>query len=253
MKKKVMKGICIAVLTCLVGSVGVFLMTGYAAEAEHVVSASSTSDVVISSGEKYVSFDSVRSDNTALIFYGGAKVDEMAYSQLLYSLSQNGIDCYLVLSPFDLAVFNQKEAESILAEKNYDNIYLCGHSLGGVIASKEAAALGDSVNGMIYLSSYGTDDKLNPQTAILSIDAENDGVLNRERYDSYEKLMTEKGYQFSHYQIAGGNHAGYGYYGVQKGDGEAAISNDIQISETVQQMMDFMILHNQNKETVLLP
>ena len=40
--------------------------------------------------------------------------------------------------------------------------------------------------------------------------------------------------------IEGGNHANYGYYGKQKGDGEATITREQQIDLTISYVKDFI-------------
>ena len=40
--------------------------------------------------------------------------------------------------------------------------------------------------------------------------------------------------------IDGGNHANFGSYGVQSGDGEATIEQDLQIDLTIQSILDFI-------------
>ena len=58
----------------------------------------------------------------ALIFYAGAKVDELAYSPLMAKLADSGIDCYLVEIPFHMAMF-AADAPSWFIEKFDDNNY----------------------------------------------------------------------------------------------------------------------------------
>ena len=71
-----------------------------------------------------------------LIFYPGGKVEDSAYLPLLKELSNNGITCYLVKMPFNLAVFNINAADKIIKKHNEINKwYIGGHSLGGAMAS----------------------------------------------------------------------------------------------------------------------
>ena len=58
----------------------------------------------------------------------------------------------------------------------------------------------------------------------------NDGVINREKLAAVPDVIT----------IEGGNHAQFGNYGLQQGDGTATISAESQQSETVAQILQFI-------------
>ena len=47
-------------------------------------------------------------------------------------------------------------------------------------------------------------------------------------------------YDFTEVIIQGGNHAGFGMYGLQDGDGQATVSNIEQINQTVDAILDFI-------------
>ena len=71
-------------------------------------------------------------------------------------------------------------------------------------------------------------------TEILLVGAA-DGVVNR------EKLEAGRAYAPQHYVeavIEGGNHAGFGCYGPQKGDGPAALTPEEQQAEAVRIIME---------------
>ncbi|MBQ8637788.1 MAG: hypothetical protein IJ468_01310 [Lachnospiraceae bacterium] len=63
-----------------------------------------------------------------------------------------------------------------------------------------------------------------------------DGVLNLEKYQKYLANLPENTTETI---IEGGNHAGFGSYGKQEGDGEASISGSEQIHKTVELLLDF--------------
>ena len=71
----------------------------------------------------------------------------------------------------------------------------------------------------------------------LSIYGSADGVMNREKYEQYRSNLPEA---FTEVILEGGNHAGFGFYGPQKGDGEAAISREAQIDQTAALIADFI-------------
>ena len=49
----------------------------------------------------------------ALVFYPGGKVEPTAYLPLLTTLARDGVDCFLVRMPLNLAVFDQDAAAPI--------------------------------------------------------------------------------------------------------------------------------------------
>ena len=168
-------------------------------------------------------------EDTAIIFYPGAKVEETAYAPLLHELAAQDMDAFLVKVPFRIAFFGKGKAGDVMALHEYDKWYAGGHSLGGVVAAEIAADNPEKLEGLILLASYPTKKIDDGLTEILIVGSE-DGVVNRERLEEAEKFAPER---FIKAQIDGGNHAGFGMYGPQKGDGAAAISADQQIKETV--------------------
>ena len=85
-------------------------------------------------------------------------------------------------------------------------------------------------DGLILLASYVTNDLTHTDLDVISIYGTEDKVLNMDKYNKY-KVNLPDGYQ--EMIIDGGNHAYYGVYGEQKGDGQAKISNEQQIKQTV--------------------
>ena len=180
-------------------------------------------------------------EDTALIFYPGAKVQDIAYAALLKELAANGVDCYLVHMPGNLAIFGVNKAEEILQKygenSSYEHWYLAGHSLGGAMAASFAAEHSDELEGLIFLAAYSTKDLSGTNLRVLSLYGSEDQVLNREKLEESHALMPA---DFTEYVIQGGNHAQYGDYGVQKGDGTATITADEQRNIVTEQILTFM-------------
>ena len=162
-------------------------------------------------------------DDAALIFYPGAKVDEAAYAPLLHRLAESGVDVCLVKMPLHFAIFGADKADRVMERFGYQNWYIGGHSLGGVMAARYAAK--HDLQGVILLASYPIETLDEP---MLLVYGSVDGVLNRERvenaaqYGSVETVVIE-----------GGNHAGFGNYGKQRGDNPALISAEEQQERTL--------------------
>ena len=96
------------------------------------------------------------SDDSALIFYPGAKVEETAYAPILHSLASQGIDVCLVSMPFRMAVLDINSADKVFNSHNYTSWYIGGHSISGAMASIYAAAHSDKIKGLILLAAYST-------------------------------------------------------------------------------------------------
>lgn len=189
-----------------------------------------SSDVVqISDEGNYYKFDS--NGDKALIFYQGALVDEKAYSPLMSTLAQNGIDCYLVKMPYNFAIFNTKAYSKIYEQykDEYTSWYIAGHSLGGAMAEMAVADSLENFDGIFLLAAYGTEDISTSDIKVKVIYGENDKVMNMESLEKYKDNMPK---DYEKIIIEGGNHAGFGSYGEQKGDGKATITNDEQIRQT---------------------
>ena len=186
----------------------------------------SSEEVNITIESNYIYFDG-KENNKALIFYQGAKVDNIAYSRLMYELAENGIDCFLLNVPYRFALLGLNMPDKIINNYNYEEWYIGGHSLGGVVASMYASNH-NNINGLILLASYPC-ALLNDNIKVISIYGSNDKVLDKTSYNNAVwPLHTQE------YIIEGGNHSGFGNYGEQKGDGKALISNTLQQDETIE-------------------
>ena len=88
----------------------------------------------------YLLFESKESAKATIIFYQGALVEEKAYANLANDLAKSGYNVYILKTPLNLPVLSSKKALAIIKEKNLKNVYLAGHSLGGVVACMNADA-----------------------------------------------------------------------------------------------------------------
>jgi len=179
-------------------------------------------------------FDGYGEDD-AIIFYQGGKVENISYAPLLNKLSQNGIDCFLVNMPFNLAFLDINAANKVKNKYEYKNWYIMGHSLGGVAASMYAKD--NNVTGLILLASYPS-NKIDDNIKILSIYGSNDGVLNKKAYNDNKKNFS---INTREYIIDGANHANFGNYGKQAKDNESFIDREEQQDITVNYIKEFVL------------
>ena len=206
---------------------GIFLLTYQHAgdTASHVM----VSDgVVVIFRTDYGYFFDGPSDGQALIFYPGGRVDETAYAPLLHKLAEGGLDVCLVKMPLHFAFFGIDKADQVMEMYDYDTWYIGGHSLGGAMAARYASGHGDTLKGLVLLAAY-TVDEIGDSQKVLLIRGSNDTVLNMKKYDEGRKLIPGNAQELV---IEGGNHAQFGDYGTQRGDGEATISAEEQQKQT---------------------
>ena len=205
------------------------LYTGvyYHADASALAALKSDENVHITQTDYGWLFDGP-SETDALIYYPGGKVEETAYAPLLHRIAAQSMDVCLVRMPFRLAVFGADKAGQVMRKHDYDTWYIGGHSLGGVMAANYAAGNHTGLAGVVLLGAYSVKD-LDEGLQVISIYGSEDGVLNRTRMHEYERCLPADTEQ---YVISGGNHAQFGNYGKQAGDGEASISAEEQQRRT---------------------
>lgn len=246
MKMSLWKKIAIITASVLVVMAGAFFIyTGSYYHAEHPVLTEALAQAdgskgvdITPKGNSYVFTPSDRKPETALIFYPGGKVEYTAYADLMQIIAKEGYLCILVKMPFNLAVFDMNAAEEYM--DTYDTIknwYVGGHSLGGAMAAEFAAKNSDKLTGLVLLGAYPASDLSSSSLKVLSMYGSMDQVMNREKFEAGLKLMPKEHEEF---EIAGGNHAQFGSYGKQKGDGEAVVSQEEQQNTAAKEISGFM-------------
>lgn len=170
--------------------------------------------------------DKVR--NIGYIFYPGGKVEALAYQPLLTKLAEYGITSVLLEMPFNLAVFQISAADKVYNElQDIKKWYIGGHSLGGAMASSYAEKNSVKVSGLILLGAYSVNDTPVPTLAIYGSE---DLILDKSKLTLIDNEV----------EITGGNHAYFGNYGEQDGDGTAGITRDEQQQQTVEAIVQFI-------------
>ncbi len=171
------------------------------------------------------------------VFYPGGKVEVESYEPLLKACAEQGIICIAIKMPQNLAIFGiNKGVDAIKRFPEVTDWYIGGHSLGGSMAAACASNNEDIFKGVILLAAYSTNDITNLD--VLSIYGDRDNVLTKSKYnDNKENLPND----FTEFVISGGNHAYFGMYGEQTGDGKASITNVEQINATAQKIVEFIV------------
>lgn len=176
----------------------------------------------------------VAGEAVGLIFYPGGKVAVEAYAPLMKSLAEKGIICVLLEMPLNLAVLDSDAAEGIdEILPDVERWYVGGHSLGGAMAASYAADHVESLEGLVLLASYSTKDLTNSGLDVISIFGSEDQVLNCQSYEENRTNLPDDAVEVI---IEGGNHAQFGDYGVQEGDGTATIGGEEQLNQTTEKI-----------------
>ncbi len=172
------------------------------------------------------------------IFYPGGLVPTEAYAPLLHTLAEEGILCVALDMPLRLAVLDMHAADGV-AEQHPDitRWSIGGHSLGGAMAASHAAKHAADYAALVLLAAYSTED-VPDGMVVASLYGDADGVMNHEKYAEYRANLPENTVEVV---IPGGNHAQFGDYGPQKGDGQATISAQEQITQTVTALLPLLL------------
>ncbi len=238
--KKIKKTLVISLIIVVAAVLGFYIYTldYYRADSEaQEVAAQEGSSSIIREENLYV-FSPEEESSTGIIFYPGGKVQATAYAPLMKELSDKGYMVVLVDMPFNLAVFDIKAADEVIEEfPEIDKWYIAGHSLGGAMASAYAAESSEKLQGIILLGAYPSSDLTEEDLSLLVLYGSEDKVLNRE---ALEENKSNSPTASKYIEIPGGNHAYFGSYGEQEGDGIATISPEEQRTSTVEEIDGFI-------------
>ena len=218
------------VLSLLVGGGALYFSDYYHADGTAVAATTSTESVEVHAiGGGCLAF--IPKDPVAgMVVYPGAKVEATAYAPLMRLCAEQGVLCVLVQPPLNFALLSINAVQGAMAQfPQVDTWIVAGHSLGGVAASQYASENPDAVDALVFLASYPAADLSGFAGSTLSIVGTEDGVLNREAYADGWSLLPQGATELV---ITGGNHAYFGDYGEQGGDGTATISREDQQTQT---------------------
>lgn len=224
--KKILKYSLIAIAVILVVAVVGFLAWTRIARYPAFPEAAALAQTAQTPQGWYV-FQPEQPADTGFIFYPGGLVDPAAYAPLMKQLSDQGMTTVIVPMPLDLAVFGVNKANDVIAAyPEIQNWIIGGHSLGGSMAAEFVKGNPAAVKGLAFMASYPADStnlSALPLTAT-SIYGTNDGVARNVFNESLNRLPPGTPLVI----IDGGNHAQFGHYGPQAGDGVATITREEQ-------------------------
>ena len=237
MKKKVSK-ISIIFITSILIFIGIFITwanNSYKPN-EEAKKALESNEVVTVTEDKFIVFEPKEKAEKGFIFYPGGKVEAEAYAPLARMIAEHGYLVVITPMTLDLAVLSPNKADDVIESFDYIKTWtIGGHSLGGVMAASYAAK-NDNISGVVLYASYTQGEELKDlDIKTLSLYGSNDGVADLEKVKnatlSKESEVVE---------IKGGNHAGFGSYGLQKGDNESTLTGTQQIETAVKYTVGFL-------------
>lgn len=236
MKKRTFIGLTVAAAV-LLAVIGIWLYTAdyYHAAPDVMEQLSEVEAGTDSSGNWLVSPADGQVCRAGFLFYPGGKVEESAYLPLISRIAEAGYFCVIVKMPLHLAVLDIHAASRIREEyQEIETWFIGGHSLGGAMAQAEVCGNPESYAGLILLAAYGTKDMSAMSVPSRCIYGSQDGVMNREKLEEGKSLMPSS---YEEFVLSGANHAGFGYYGAQDGDGTAQMKPQEQWDQTAELML----------------
>lgn len=219
------------VLNIVLGGGALYFSDYYHADTVAIAAASTSEAVEVRPLERAMLAFVPQEPVAGMVFYPGAKVQPEAYAPLLRACAERGVLCVLVRPPLNFSLLDISAAEgAVAAFPEVHTWLLAGHSLGGVAAAEYLGDNPETVDGVVFLASYPSSDLTSFGGLALSVAGSEDEVLNRAANDEARAKLPEEAQKLV---IEGGNHAQFGNYGEQRGDGVATISWENQQAQTV--------------------
>ena len=174
------------------------------------------------------------------IFYPGGRVDAGAYADSLQAIAEQGILVAVAEPPLNLAVFSPNSATTIIAAfPHVQRWFIGGHSLGGAMAAYYVYHHPETVAGLVLWASYPAENNSLADRAlpVLNISADQDRLSDPAKIAQSRALLPP---ETQYLIIAGGNHAQFGNYGEQSGDGVATIGREAQYAQLISATVTFL-------------
>ncbi len=192
--------------------------------------------VNVSQGQWLV-FEPIGANYTSgFIFYPGGRVNYISYAPYAYEIAAQGYLVVIVSMPLNLAVFDVNAANNVIADyPNVTSWVIGGHSLGGSMAAQyihDNSNNSNKVDGLALWASYPPSgvDLSKSKITVVTVHGTNDGLVSSKQIDDSLKQLPPDTVRV---EIDGGNHAQFGWYGLQSGDNLATISREQQQDITV--------------------
>lgn len=161
---------------------------------------------------------------TGVVIYPGGRVDARSYAPLALEVARRGHLVAITPMPLNLAVFAPGRAGCVVdGHPGIERWVVGGHSLGGAMAAAWLEDAPSSVTGLALLAAYppAFTDLAETSLAAVSLRGSADRLVTEDEWlTSGLRLPPDARLE----TIEGGNHAQFGDYGIQPGDGDASIT-----------------------------
>ena len=190
---------------------------------------------------QWLIFEPTSPNNTiGFIFYPGGRVDYRSYAPLAHAIANEGYLTIIAPMPLNLAIFGANSASAVIASfPNITNWAIGGHSLGGSMAAQYVFENQNRTNGLILLAAYPASglNISDSEISVVTIHGTNDGLVTTKQIDDSLQQLPPSTIRS---EIVGGNHAQFGWYGTQSGDGLATITREQQQNQTVTSVVQLL-------------
>jgi len=227
MKKGLKTALIIIGVVVLLGIIGFIIwgLTPLGPDNEALGAMESNANVTVKDSGNFIVFTPTSNKPiTGFIFYPGGHIDYRSYAPIAQEIASHGYMVSIVRMPLSLAVFGINKADEVItAYPDMRYWVIGGHSLGGSMAASYADKHRDKMQGLVLWASYPmTSDNLSSTNLKgLTTFGSNDQVMDRDNFNATRPLLPPGTIMRV---IQGGNHAQFGNYGLQPGDGTATIS-----------------------------
>jgi dienelactone hydrolase len=207
---------------------------------EALAALQSDGEVAVSDERWLVFTPAAREPHGGLALYPGGFVDPRAYAPTARAIAAEGYLVVIVPMPLNLAVLGANHAQAVIdAYPEVDRWVLGGHSLGGAMAARYAHRNPGAAHGLALWAAYpaSSDDLSARSLSVASIYGTRDGLATPAKVGASRPLLPVDTQWMA---IEGGNHAQFGWYGPQSGDGEAMISREEQQAQIVAATVDVL-------------
>ncbi|MDF1541970.1 MAG: alpha/beta fold hydrolase [Anaerosomatales bacterium] len=218
----------------------IWALTPYRANEAALEAMGSGGGITVTEGREGIVFMPPATPDAGLVLYPGGRVEARAYAPLARMIADEGFLVVIQPMPLNLAVFGIGRAQRALdAFPEVDSWAVGGHSLGGSMAAEFVARNPDHVDGLVLLASYPapSTDLTDSGFGVISVWGTNDGLVTEEDVEDSRLRLPPSAKMIV---IDGGNHAGFGAYGAQAGDGGSPLADGAQASLTAQAVAELL-------------
>ena len=177
---------------------------------------------------------------TGFIFYPGGRVDPRAYAGLMRTIAEAGYLVVVPSMPVNMAIFNTKAANPIIAaHPEIERWVIGGHSVGGTAAALYVSAHPDRMAGLAIWSSYPADnsDISGLDLPVILLYGGNEVRVTDESVGARKRLLPP-GTQYI--RIEGGDHHQFGAYELTTEDDLATISRESQHAQILTATLELL-------------